>query len=132
MGATTPTAICASFSARRDLGVFVSPPARSARSTATDGGSPSRSTSSSHPIARASPGRTPTIRLTTMQACISEANRRRSFSLACRFSAAGACLMWHLPATIVAGCSLVTPHVGGRWLLVWLLTSLLDLATGYC
>ena len=27
-----PTAICASFSARRDLGVFVSPPARSVRS----------------------------------------------------------------------------------------------------
>jgi hypothetical protein len=32
-----PTATCASFSARRDLAVFVSPPARSARSTATDG-----------------------------------------------------------------------------------------------
>jgi hypothetical protein len=26
--------------------------------------------------------------------------------------------MWHLPATIVAGCSLVTPRVGGRWLLI--------------
>ena len=37
-----------------------------ARSTATDGGLPSRSTSSSHPIARASSGRTPAIRLTTM------------------------------------------------------------------
>ena len=51
---SAPTAICASLSARRDLGVFVSPPARSARSTATDGVLPSRSTSSSHPIARAS------------------------------------------------------------------------------
>jgi hypothetical protein len=74
--------VCASFSARRDLGVLVSPPARSARSTATDAGSPSRSTSCSHPIARASSGRTPAIRLTTMQACISEAGRRRSFNLA--------------------------------------------------
>ena len=52
--------------ARRDLGVLVSPPARSARSTATDGGSPSRSTSCSQPIAWASSGRTPAIRLTTM------------------------------------------------------------------
>jgi hypothetical protein len=79
---SAPAATCASFSARRDLGVFVSPPARSARSTATDGGFPSRSTSSSHPIARASSGRTPAIRLTTMYACISEAGRRRSFNLA--------------------------------------------------
>jgi antitoxin (DNA-binding transcriptional repressor) of toxin-antitoxin stability system len=39
--------------------------------------------------------------------------------------------MWHLPATIVADCSLVTPRVCGRWLLVWLLIWLLDLATGY-
>ena len=70
---SAPTASCASFSARRDLGVLVSPPARSARSTPTDGGLPSRSTSSSHPIARTSSGRTPAIRLTTMQACISEA-----------------------------------------------------------
>jgi hypothetical protein len=88
---SSPAAICASFSARRDLGVFVSHPARSARSTATDEGSPSRSTSCSHPIARASSGRTPAIRLTTMQACISEAGRRGSFSPACRFSAGGAC-----------------------------------------
>ena len=63
---SAPTATCASFSARCDLGVFVSPPARSARSTATDGGLPSRSTSLCHPIARASSGRTPAIRLTTM------------------------------------------------------------------
>ena len=89
--AGAPTAICASFSARRDLGVLVSPPARSARSTATDAGSPSRSTSCSHPIARASSGRTPAIRLTTMQTCISEAGRRRSFNPARRFSAGGAC-----------------------------------------
>ena len=41
---TATTAICASCSARRDLGVLVSPPARSARS----------STSCSQPIARAS------------------------------------------------------------------------------
>jgi hypothetical protein len=84
---SAPTAICASFSARRDLGVLVSPPARSARSTVTEQGLPSRSTSSSHPIARASPGCTPAIRLATMQACISEADRRESFSPACRFSA---------------------------------------------
>ena len=63
---SAPTAICASFSTRRDLGVFVSPPARSARSTATDAGLPSRSTSCSHPIARAFSGRMPAIRLTTM------------------------------------------------------------------
>ena len=63
---SAPTVICASFSARRDPGVLVSPPARSARSTATEGGLPSRSTSCSHPIARASSGRPPAIRLTTM------------------------------------------------------------------
>jgi hypothetical protein len=34
--------------------------------------------------------------------------------------------MWHLPATIVAGCSLVTLRVCGHWLLIWLL----DPATG--
>jgi hypothetical protein len=56
-----------------------------------DGGLPSRSTSSSHPIARASSGRTPAIRVTTTQACISEAGRRGSFSPACRSSAGGAC-----------------------------------------
>src|ERR1035441_7361930 len=28
--------------------------------------------------------------------------------------------MWPLAATIVAGCSLRTPRVCGRWLLVWL------------
>ncbi len=89
---SAPTATCASFSARRDLGVLVSPPARSARGTATDGGSPSRSTSSSHPITRASSGRTPAIRHTTMQACISKAGRRGSFSPPCRSRAGGACV----------------------------------------
>jgi hypothetical protein len=44
-------------------------------------GSPSRSTSCSQPIARASSGRTPAIRLTTTQACISAAGRRGSFNL---------------------------------------------------
>jgi hypothetical protein len=40
-------------------------------------------------------------------------------------------LIWHLPATIVASRSPMTPRVCGRWLLVWLLIWLLDLATGY-
>jgi hypothetical protein len=31
--------------------------------------------------------------------------------------------MWHLTATIVAGCSLMTSRVCGRWLLVWLFGS---------
>ena len=87
---SAPTAICASFSARRDLGVFVSPPARSARSTATDGGLPSRSTSSSHPIARASSGAHASHQAHNDVGIISEAGRRGSFSPACRSSAGGA------------------------------------------
>src|SRR4029079_14491858 len=38
--------------------------------------------------------------------------------------------MWHLPATIVAASSLMTPRVCGRWLLVWLLGSMNRLALG--
>jgi hypothetical protein len=72
-------------------GATSAPPVRSTRSTATDGGSPSRSTSCSHPIARTSPGRTLAIRLTTMQAGISEAGRRGSLSPPCSSSAGGTC-----------------------------------------
>src|SRR6185437_770016 len=38
--------------------------------------------------------------------------------------------MWHPPATIVAGSSLMTPRVCGRWLLVWLLGSMNRQALG--
>ena len=33
---------------------------------------------------------------------------------------AGRGLVWHLPATTVAGCGLTWPDAGGRWLPVWL------------